>query len=224
VDRLIEKKGSVAGGEAELIELIEACEPVNVSDLGKRRSLGAVYSRNHQRRRSVRSAMRLAMVAGVLLVAGAATAAFGVRWRARPAPAAPGVALAPAPVHHVAHARALPAPIAAPAPEVLATSEPLAPPAHHPRVVRSEDPSLVVSAIQALRQDHDPQRAGRLLGAYLRTYPHGALAEEAVALSIEAADARHSPSATTFAQRYLNEYPNGRFRPAAERVLARPAL
>jgi hypothetical protein len=219
VDRLIESKGSVAGGEAELIELIEACGPVNVSDLGKRRSLGAVYSRNHQRRRTVQSAMRVAMVAGVLLAAGGATAAFGVRWLARPAPAPVVVAqaAAPAPVHHVAHARALPATAA---PEIPEASAPL----HHARVVRSEDPSLVVSALQALRQDHDPQRAGRLLGSYLRTYPRGALAEEAAALSIEAADARHSPSATTFAERYLKEYPHGRFRPAAERVLARPAL
>ena len=81
-----------------------------------------------------------------------------------------------------------------------------------------------MSAIQALRQDRDPERAGRLLAAYLRTHPRGALAEEAVALSIEAADARHSPAAATFAERYLKEYPHGRFRSAAERVLARPAL
>jgi hypothetical protein len=223
VDRLIEKKGTVAGGEAELIELIEACAPVNVSDLGKRRSLGAVYTRNHQRRRTVQSAMRLAMTAGVLLAAGGATAAFGVHWLARPTPAPVVVAMAPAPVRHVAHTRAPVATVPA-APEAAEVSPPVESHIRHARVVRSEDPSLVVSAIQALRQDHDPQRAGRLLGAYLRTYPRGALAEEAVALSMEAADARHSPSATTFAQRYLNEYPHGRFRPAAERVLARPAL
>ena len=197
MDRLIEKKGSVAGGEAELIELIEAYEPVNVSDLGKRRSLGAVYTRNHQRRRTVQSAMRVAMVAGVLLAAGGATAAFGVRWLARPTPAPVVVAQAPAPVRHVAHARALPAPVAVPAPETPELWAPPEPPPHRARVVKSEDPSLVVSALQALRQDRYSQRAGRLLGAYLRTYPRGALAEEAVALSIEAADVRHSSSATT---------------------------
>jgi hypothetical protein len=95
---------------------------------------------------------------------------------------------------------------------------------HHARVVKSEDPALVVAAIQALRQDGEPARAARLLAVYLRTHPRGALAEEAVALSIEAADARHSPAATAFAQRYLKEYPHGRFRPAAERALARSAL
>jgi hypothetical protein len=224
VDRLIEKKGSVAGGEAKLIELIAACGPVSVSDLGKRRSLGAVYTRNHQRRRTVQSAIRVSMVAGVLLAAGGATAAFGVRWLARPTPAPVVVAMAPAPVRHATHARVLPAPVAAPAPETPEVSAPSEPTVHRARLVKSEDPSLVVSALQALRQDHDPERAGHLLGAYLRTYPRGALAEEAVALSIEAADARHSPSATTFAQRYLKEYPHGRFGPAAERVLARPAL
>jgi hypothetical protein len=222
VDRLIEQ-GAATEAESELIGLIEACEPVSVSDLAKRRSLGAVYHRHHQRRRSTRFAMRLAMASGVLLVAGAATAAaFGVRWRARPeAPPLVAIGAAPAPRHL---ARALPAPIAQPAelpaPEIADAPTPRV---HHARVVRSEDPSLVVSAIQALRQDQDPARASRLLAAYLRTYPHGALAEEAIALSFEAADARKNPAAATFAQRYLRDYPQGRFRVAAERLLARPA-
>jgi hypothetical protein len=83
----------------------------------------------------------------------------------------------------------------------------------------SEDPSRVFDAIQALRTDRDPARASRLLAEYLARYPHGALAEEAVALSIEAAAARHSPSAATFAERYLREYPRGRFRHTAEQAL-----
>lgn len=221
VDRLIHTGGST-DAESRLLDLIEACEPVSVSELGKKRSLGAVYHRHHQRRRSTRFAMRLAMAAGVLLVAGAATAAaFGVRWRVPTATAPVIVALAPAP-HHVAR------PLRAPAVEVAAPPE-LAPmaassaPAHHARVVHSEDPSLVVSAIQALRQDQDPTRASHLLGAYLRTYPHGALVEEAIALSLEAAEARQSPAAATFAQRYLRDYPQGRFRAAAARLLARSA-
>jgi hypothetical protein len=231
VDRLIEQ-GASNEAESELIGLIAACEPVSVSDLGKKRSLGVVYHRHHQRRRTTRFAMRLAMASGILLVAGAATAAaFGVHWRARPAPPPVVLALAPA-THHVA--RALPAPVAEapapPEPEIVAP-----PPAHHAHAVRSEiraqvrsqvrseDPSLVVSAIQALRQDHDPARASRLLADYLRTYPHGALVEEAIALSFEAADARKSPAAASFAERYLRDYPQGRFSAAAERVLARPS-
>jgi hypothetical protein len=226
MERLVDRTGSVGGAEAELIKLVEACAPVSVSELGKKRSLGAVYHRHHQRRRTTRFAVRLAMAAGVLLVAGAATAAFGVRRRARPEPPVT-VALAPAPPHraHPPRAALAEAP-AAPAPELAPAAPPTSPasPAHHARIVRSEDPSLVVSAIQALRQDQDPARAARLLAAYLRTYPRGALVEEAIALSFEAADARKSPAASTFAQRYLREYPQGRFRAAAERVLARPTL
>jgi hypothetical protein len=221
VDRLIEQ-GASTEGESRLIDLIEACEPVSVSDLGKKRSLGAVYYRHHQQRRRARLAMRLAMASGVLLVTGAATAAvFGVRWRTQPT-LEPVVALAPAPAPHPV-ARPVRAPIAEPAaaPATVFAPAPV-PPVHHAHVIRSEDPSLVVSAIQALRQDRDPARASRLLGAYLRTYPRGALVEEAIALSFEAADARQSPAAATFAQRYLRDYPQGRFRAAAERVTARP--
>ncbi len=83
----------------------------------------------------------------------------------------------------------------------------------------SEDPSRVFDAIQALRTDRDPARASRLLSEYLTRYPHGALAEEAVALSIEAAAARHSPRAVGFAERYQRAYPRGRFRHTAEQAL-----
>ena len=233
MERLIQKKGSSTGAEAELVQLVEACEPLAISEVRKRRSLSAVYSRHHERRRTVRFGVRAAMAAGVLLMAGAATAAvFGVRFKllALATTPAPIVSTSAPAVRHVAR-RAELAPIAeleAPAepeaPPELGPSAPPAPIVHRARTVKSEDPSLVVSAIQALRQDRDPERAGRLLSAYLRTHPRGALAEEAVALSIEAADARHSPAATTFAERYLKEYPHGRFRSAAERVLARPTL
>jgi hypothetical protein len=229
MQRLIESKGACTEAEAELAQLVEACEPVVISEGRKRQSLSAVYSRHHERRRSVRFGLRTAMAACVLLVTGAATAAvFGVRWRMpalRPAP----MAAAPTPmIHHVARPRSELAPLAElelPAePQAQPQLAPPPPPVHRARAAKSEDPALVVSAIQALRQDHDPERAGRLLAAYLRTHPRGALAEEAVALSIEAADGRHNPAATTFAERYLKEYPHGRFRAVAERVLARPAL
>ncbi len=230
MERLIEMKGSSTEAEGELAQLIEACEPVVISDVRKRRSLSAVYNRHHERRRTVRFGVRAAMTAGVLLMAGAATAAvFGVRFKMLATTPAP-IALTPAPaVRHVARRAELPpiaeleAPAEPEAPPELRAPAPPAPPIHRARTLKSEDPSLVVSAIQALRQDRDPERAGRLLAAYLRTHPRGALAEEAVALSIEAADARHSPAAAAFAERYVKEYPHGRFSSAAERVLARPA-
>jgi hypothetical protein len=232
VERLIQKKGLSTGAEAELAQLVEACEPVMISDAHKRRSLSAVYSRHHERRRTVRFGFRAAMTAGVLLMAGAATAAvFGVRFKLLPTTPAPIVSTPAPAVRHVARRAELPSiaeleapPEAESPPKAQPETAPSPPPVHHARILKSEDPSLVVSAIQALRQDRDPERAGRLLAAYLRTHPRGALAEEAAALSIEAADARHSPNAIAFAERYLKEYPHGRFRSAAERVLARPAL
>lgn len=89
---------------------------------------------------------------------------------------------------------------------------------NHTSAVSSEDPTLVAAAIQALRKNHDPARARRLLNQYLRANPHGALAEEALALSIEAANDMGDPRTATLACRYLSLYPNGRSRALASRV------
>jgi len=86
-----------------------------------------------------------------------------------------------------------------------------------------EDPTPVVRAIRALRSERNPAQAEQLLQQYLRTNPHGALAEDALALLIETASALRSPSAADRAARYLELYPNGRYRGTARRVLsARP--
>ncbi|MFZ5893668.1 MAG: hypothetical protein ACOY0T_21585 [Myxococcota bacterium] len=87
--------------------------------------------------------------------------------------------------------------------------------------VPSEASSLVVGAMRALRQEGRPDRAASLLDEYLRRYPGGALAEEALALSVEAATARGDSRARNLAERYLSSYPRGRFRQAAERARAR---
>jgi hypothetical protein len=76
--------------------------------------------------------------------------------------------------------------------------------------------SLVLDAMIALRTDGDPARAAVLLNRYLATHPsgnQGTLREEALVLSIEAADARADrASARDFARVYQSEYPGGRFR------------
>ena len=54
----------------------------------------------------------------------------------------------------------------------------------------------------------------------MQANPQGALSEEALALSIEAAHARKDPAAKSHARRYLARYPAGRQRRLAERVLA----
>jgi len=79
-----------------------------------------------------------------------------------------------------------------------------------------EGPGLVLSAIHALRETDNPSQAGTLLSRYLSLYPRGVLAEDALALSIEAAAARHDGRAIVdFGRRYLAQYPNGRFRAMA---------
>ena len=83
-----------------------------------------------------------------------------------------------------------------------------------------EDPKLVLQAIRALRHSGDPAAASALLGEYLRLHPQGALAEDALALSIEAAGARHDKAAAAALGRtYLARFPNGSSRDVALRAV-----
>jgi hypothetical protein len=83
-----------------------------------------------------------------------------------------------------------------------------------------EDAAQVVEAIRALRSEGDGVRSGALLAEYLRAHPRGVLAEDALALSIEAAAARHdNASAAEFGRRYLAQFSMGRFRAVAVRAL-----
>lgn len=236
---LIEKTNPFDPTEEYLADLIRASEPVALSTARKQRVLNGVLLRQQQPRRS--SPLRLlrpVFVVGVLSLAGAATAAatIGRRvWNERhPAPAAsPPAASAPAVPAKRARSTRVAVAIAEGSPSLA--PEPVAsvrPPRRAPKASgrvrvasapKSEDPSRVVDAIHALRNDHDPVRAGRLLSEYLTRYPRGALAEEAVALSIEAAAANHSPAAAAFAERYLRQYPHGRFRHTAEQALVQRA-
>ena len=83
---------------------------------------------------------------------------------------------------------------------------------------RGGDGGLVVQAMRALRRDDDPALARALCTAYLRRHPDGPLAEEALALTIEAAVAQHEPDAPALGARYLQRYPNGPFRGLAQQA------
>jgi len=83
---------------------------------------------------------------------------------------------------------------------------------------------LVLTAYRALRAEHDPARAGLLLDRYLADHPDGALAEDALALAIEAAAGRDDARAAALGARYLARFPSGRYRAAAERARARAAV
>jgi hypothetical protein len=221
--------------EAILIDAINASAPLEPTAFQQQRVLERVLDRQRGRHGGGARFLRPAVALAVLLVAGATAAAtFGHGWLARGLGSlgdqAPTVATVPETVlrrHPTAVAEpraALPSlpPVVAPAepsPEPVAARAPRL--AARPHAVRTEDPSLVVDAIRALRTDRDPRRAATLLAAYLRTYPHGALSEEALALSIEASADQHDPRAATFAEQYLREYPHGRFRRAAGQALER---
>ena len=222
--RLRDETEAPSPANAILRDLVQASSSVEVSPTTTEEVYASVLARRQPRRRARFLSLRPAVVFAVLLLAAGATVAatLGHRWiqeRQRPVttmatPAPVDQRVRPATPRH--EEPAAPAPVETPAiaPE---TRRP-----HGPRTRgRGEDPSAVVAALEALRKQHDPVRAGSLLAGYLAAHPEGALAEEALALSIEAAVARHDPAATEFARRYLRSYPNGRFRPTAEAALAR---
>ena len=144
----------------------------------------------------------------------------GVRAEAREAAAAPPPAEAPV-VPPRAHPpgrierplRRGPAPVAV-------RQEPKIEAAPKPTDDPKDEPTMVATAMRALRRDHDPARAGRLLDDYLARWPDGALVEEALALGIEAARARGDARESTLAAEYLRRFPSGRFADAARRALA----
>jgi len=75
--------------------------------------------------------------------------------------------------------------------------------------------------MRALRQEGRPSRAAHLLAEYLRGYPTGSLAEEALALSVEAAATRGDAAGEELARQYFARYPSGHFQAAVETARAR---
>jgi|GEM_PF-876517 len=188
--------------------------------------------------------VRLA-AAVTVLVAATAIARAGLghfpRWLSALAPASRPGTQAQAQVHvqirppaGVSHHRELaatpPPEIAAPSPEEATPAPPpplpratvnanrpprrLAPPAQP----KDGDAGLVVQAMRAFRHDGDPALARALCTAYLQRHPDGPLAEEALALTIEAAVAQHAPDAPALGARYLQRYPGGPFRGLARQA------
>ena len=91
---------------------------------------------------------------------------------------------------------------------------------HGAHMLPTDDVTQVAAALRALRQNRDPSRARALLNGYLLAHPAGVLAEEALAISIEAALAAHDSDAPTLAARYLRLYPRGYFRSLSRDVIA----
>ena len=81
-----------------------------------------------------------------------------------------------------------------------------------------QETQAVLAGMRALRVDHDPVRARMLLARYLERRPSGALAEEALALTIEAALAHQDGDAAALGALYLRRYPGGPFKALASRA------
>lgn len=223
--RLIHQETFSSAEEARLRALVHASRDADLPEETLQAVYASVLKRQPTRGGGARVAMlRPAIVFTVLLVAAGATAAatLGQRWienKRRPLPVVPAVVPAKR-LDSPAPSQAQPTVTTAPV-EIRRAEAPI--PRRRSNRVRaySEDPSEVVMAVEALRKQRDPARAAKLLEQYLAAHPGGALVEEAVALSIEAAAARHDPAAADFARRYLRDYPNGRFRQTAEAALSR---
>ena len=214
--------------ERRVAELLATLEPYKPNPTRKPNlSVKLASTRQRWGLRVLRPAAGLA-----LLFAGTAAAAtLGERFWSQPVDQAPPqIPLARSTAPQAP--RSKPASVAADAtetkitpPVVAPTKRTGAPPARALNSLKkqaraSEDPGPVVEALRALRKEQDPARAQSLLTEYLATNPQGALSEEALALSIEAAHARKDPAAKQHARRYLARYPAGRHRRLAERALA----
>jgi hypothetical protein len=228
----LNRTGSPSGeSEARLIDLLSAAVPTALPESQKRASLATILSPEQPQSRGGLRLGGLALVFGILFVlAGASTAAtLGARWIAERHPAAAPPAVGRPAAQPSTTVRSRPtatsrAPMVEPSAEEMPVI-PITVPSRNtfaasprPRQSHGENPSAVMDAVKALRQDHDPTEARRLLREYLRLYPRGSLAEEARALSFEAARAARSPDAVALANDYLTLYPHGRFQKAAEQA------
>jgi hypothetical protein len=207
-----------------LTALVASAERYQSSPFAKRhvqsRLMRALEGGTSTKRRLVRPA--LLACAALFVAASAAAGGYTLLSAKKSEPAAPAALVAPAappPAAQRKVAHVAPPPAKLPTEPAPAVEQPSAKRIDKPRA--GEDPSQVAEAVRALRKQGDAARAQALLDQYLKANPHGALAEDALALSIEAAAARKDPRAADYARRYLTKYPNGRFKSVAERVLSR---
>lgn len=218
--RLLDEADPTLGA---LTTLVASAERYQSSPFAKRHIQSRLTRALEAGRAAPRRLLRPAILglAGLLVAASAAAAGYTLLASSKKAePLAPAV-VAPPPREELPRAK----PARAVAPALPPSVEPaVAEPSNVKRADKpraGEDPSQVAEAVRALRKQGDAARAQALLDQYLRSNPRGALAEDALALSIEAAAARKDPRAADYARRYLVRYPNGRFRAVAERALSR---
>lgn len=238
VARWIDRQAGACGDPppAWAVELVESADPISVPVALKQRmllSLGAGRPRPRQ------PWLRPVVVCAVLLGGTAVASAAFTRWPAdlvgvcRTLVGGPPLAQGAAPAVEGGGARsaARAAMVASPADGAALDAADL-PVSFHPLAdgrrrakphpSAHEDPALVVAATRALRVERDPRRARLLAARYLREHPRGGLAEEALAIEVEAAMDHHDGDTSALAFRYLSLYPHGAFREATDRALSAP--
>lgn len=218
--------------------LLVHTSPVAKSEARKRRVWNALSEGEPSRWGSRLTGFRVAVAFATVMVAAVSSAAAGhyyvtshassngVLESARPAQAKPA-APAKARPRVKAPEPTLPRPIAA---EELPTDTSETPDRTAARVstlkprgdarkapVDPQQAELLVEAMRA-RSAGNPERVSQLVDEYRQKHPQGALQEEALILSIDAAVARHSPSARGLAREYLRRFPQGRFAAQARRA------
>jgi hypothetical protein len=221
---------------ARAAKMLGAAEPFVASDATRRRILASVVRETPPRRQGWKWIASPAIIGAVLLGTTIAGATLERAWitqtyRSLVALASiTGTRPASEPETQPALSRKAPGGPESPAAGTPVESLPRAPQAFSatpgaPVASSSGDgATLVLSAIGVLRREHDPARAGRMLSEYLRKHPRGALREEAMALSIEAAMARDDARASQqLAARYERAYPKGRFLSISRAALGQPS-
>lgn len=199
-----------------LAAAVQSVEPLHAPPERRAGILVRVLRGRRARRPAFFAFLSPAALAVALVSFGIATAAAAiaphVRWRwatETDAPVAARRAAAPLALRPAG---------AGAVPPVAAAPDPPAPRPARPHVAPAESPARLVAAVRALRTEGQPARAERLALDYLRAYPRGALAEEALAVAIHAAVLNGDARAAPLAQRYLRQYPRGRFRRVAEQA------
>lgn len=237
LSRLIDDPAAEGAVDPWAVDLLRAETPYRAPTGRKQRvrmSLGQSAARRAPR------VLRPAIVAGVLIGCGAfASAALGhwPGWMARavqrwvpPAPVATAPLSEPRGPGGHRPPQLLPEPTTADSADSIVAMAPtlapsgareatVAPRSHHPPPSgAAEDTAVVLEAMRALRLERNPVRARVLLNRYLDRHPTGTLAEEALAMSIEAAVAHHDADAAALGAHYLRLYPTGPFHALASQT------